>query len=306
MKLSEANLLPGDVCNTTDQSWIGKSIKWFENIWTGNATMTHSFIYIGAGNIVEALGSIKKNPITKYDNSQVIVYRVPLTDAERQALSAGMLSLIGGPYGFLKYPLFIADAGVTWLKSLFGNKNPCFFFSDTFGLPGDPVCSQLVVEGLYNFTSYRIKDAQGVIDEWKQFSPDYLNDELKLPVNHATVVFDSFPQQSLKAHLKDVFLGKAPMGAKRSGQWPTFRKHFLEGKVCAVCGGTNKLELHHLQPFHTDKSRELDPTNVLPLCEGNPAINCHLFFGHLESFKSWNINAVKDAALWAEKIKTRP
>ena len=50
-------------------------------------------------------------------------------------------------------------------------------------------------------------------------------------------------------------------GMPRSGHWPTLRKQFLEGKVCAVCGGKEKLEAHHIKPFHLDPLLELDPTN---------------------------------------------
>jgi hypothetical protein len=193
MKLSEMELKSGDIGLTTDNSLIGKGIKWFETMWTGNAKMTHAWSYVGDGNIVEAIGSIRKSPITNYNTRQVVVYRVPLSDSERQVVATGLLSMVGGPYGYWKYPLFIADAGVSWFKRLFGMNRPCFFFSDTFGFPGDPVCSQLVVEALYRFTSYRIKNLYGTIDEWKQFTPDYLSDELALPVNGATVVFSSMP-----------------------------------------------------------------------------------------------------------------
>ena len=193
MKLSESNLLAGDICLTTDKSWIGRGIIFFENMWTGKATMTHVFSYVGNGDVVEALGDIRKSPITNYDTHEVLVYRVPLSDSDREAFSKGMLSLVGGPYGYFKYPLFILDAGTSWIKRRLGMKNPSFFFSDTFGLKIDPVCSQLAVEGLYNFTSYRIKDVTGQIDDWKSFSPDYLKDELELPSNGASVVFNSLP-----------------------------------------------------------------------------------------------------------------
>jgi hypothetical protein len=193
MKLSDAQLLPGDICLTTDNSWVGNSIKWWETMWTGKATMTHAFEYVGDGNVIEAMGSIRENPITNYDSRGVVVYRVPLSDDERKSFIAGAVSLLGGPYGYWKYPLFILDAGTSWVKRRLGMNNPSFFFSDTFGFPKDPVCSQLVVECLYRFTSYRIKDSDGSIIEWKSFSPDYLDDELKLPCNNATVVFNSIP-----------------------------------------------------------------------------------------------------------------
>lgn len=93
-----------------------------------------------------------------------------------------------------------------------------------------------------------------------------------------------------------------PMDNKRSGCWPTVRKHFLEGKVCAVCGGTKKLESHHKMPFHLDPTKELDTSNLIPLCEGNPKVNCHLVFGHLGDFKGLNPNVVTDAHDWNHKF----
>lgn len=95
-------------------------------------------------------------------------------------------------------------------------------------------------------------------------------------------------------------------GAARSGHWPTVRKHFLDGKVCAACGGTDKLEAHHIVPFHVHPEKELDPTNLIALCEGNPWMNCHLLIGHLGNFQSYNPNVVHDAAEWRRKIENRP
>src|SRR5437867_3787002 len=70
------------------------------------------------------------------------------------------------------------------------------------------------------------------------------------------------------------------LGVARSGQWSRIRKDFLQGKVCAVCGGTKDLQAHHLQSFHEHPELELDPRNLLAVCEGNHNINCHLVVGH--------------------------
>lgn len=107
--------------------------------------------------------------------------------------------------------------------------------------------------------------------------------------------------------LKDLFRGYPVFGgAVRSGQWSTFRKKFLEGKVCAVCNGTKKLELHHLKPFNQFPELELSPDNVLPLCEsGKNGIMCHLFVGHLGNYKKINPDAIKDSMIWNEKLKGR-
>lgn len=93
---------------------------------------------------------------------------------------------------------------------------------------------------------------------------------------------------------------------KRSSKWRAVRKRFLAGKGCAVCGGRTKLEAHHKMPFHLDPSLELDPANLIALCEGSRQINCHLFVGHLGSFKSYNPSVHSDAVAWRIKVAERP
>lgn len=101
---------------------------------------------------------------------------------------------------------------------------------------------------------------------------------------------------------------KAPKGAKRSSKWPSVRRQFLKANPsCAVCGGKKKLEVHHKLPFHLHPDRELDPENLITLCENKAdGVNCHLLFGHLGNFKSFNPNVSDDAGAWHEKIKLRP
>ncbi|APB99005.1 HNH endonuclease [Polynucleobacter asymbioticus] len=108
--------------------------------------------------------------------------------------------------------------------------------------------------------------------------------------------------------IKDAVNGKAPLSAKRSGKWPSVRKHFLAiNPACAVCGGFKKIEVHHKNPFHLHPELELDSSNLITLCEEDTnGVNCHLLFGHLGNFKSLNKTVVKDAATWNKKIQTRP
>jgi predicted TIM-barrel fold metal-dependent hydrolase len=74
-----------------------------------------------------------------------------------------------------------------------------------------------------------------------------------------------------------------------------------------VCGGNVKLEVHHIKPFHLHPALELDPTNLATLCEAvKDGVNCHLLFGHLGNFKSFNTEVLGDAGNWALKIKNRP
>lgn len=109
-------------------------------------------------------------------------------------------------------------------------------------------------------------------------------------------------------HLIDAAKGKHPMDAKRSGHWPQARKDHLDlHPACALCGGTAKLQVHHKQPFHLHPELELDPDNLITLCEaGHGGINCHLAFGHLGNFKSFNEAVEVDAASWAHKVAWRP
>lgn len=113
---------------------------------------------------------------------------------------------------------------------------------------------------------------------------------------------------SIVQHLVDVAQGKAPIGARRSSRWPHVRaEHLKANPCCAVCGGKEKLEVHHRRPFHLHPELELEPTNLITLCEANRGgVNCHLWFDHLGNFKSFNANVADDAAAWLRKFTTRP
>ena len=109
-------------------------------------------------------------------------------------------------------------------------------------------------------------------------------------------------------HLIDAAQGKHPLSSKRSNHWPTVRKqHLALHPVCEMCGGSEKLEVHHRRPFHLHPDLELDPSNLVTLCEAKKVgANCHLLFGHLGNYRSWNVDVIKNAREWAEKIKNRP
>ena len=98
-------------------------------------------------------------------------------------------------------------------------------------------------------------------------------------------------------------------GAKRSPQWPRIRaEHLRKFPACAVCGETKKnVEVHHCVPFSVDPSKELDPSNLITLCEsGRNGIVCHRAIGHLGLYQSFNKNVKIDSELWETKITTRP
>lgn len=105
---------------------------------------------------------------------------------------------------------------------------------------------------------------------------------------------------------KDIKLGKVPANAPaRSPEWAKVRKDFLKDHpTCAVCEGKAKLNVHHIKPYHLHPELELDPSNLITLCEClSYGINCHLLVGHLGNFKNVNPNSVQDAGIWNQKLK---
>jgi 5-methylcytosine-specific restriction enzyme A len=91
--------------------------------------------------------------------------------------------------------------------------------------------------------------------------------------------------------------------ATRSPKWINVRKEHLKNyPLCAACGKDSKLEVHHKIPVHISPELELDPSNLITLC----ADPCHIIFGHLMNFKSYNKNVVEDSAVYLYKVKNRP
>lgn len=83
-------------------------------------------------------------------------------------------------------------------------------------------------------------------------------------------------------------------GEERSPQWREVEKKFLASYPrCAACAGGSTLQVHHVTPFHTDPSKELDPTNLISLCMG--PFECHLRIGHGGNFKFANLHVRADA-----------
>ena len=109
-------------------------------------------------------------------------------------------------------------------------------------------------------------------------------------------------------HVIDVSKGKHPLNSVRSSHWvATRRKHLQVHPTCSLCGGSDKIEVHHIRPFHLNPELELDPNNLITLCEsGKGGVNCHLHLGHLGNFKSYNTTVMEDADKWCLKISNRP
>jgi hypothetical protein len=98
--------------------------------------------------------------------------------------------------------------------------------------------------------------------------------------------------------------GKAPKGAKRHKTWKKVRaSHLFKHGRCAVCGLTTKLQVHHIVPFHIAPALELEPSNLVTLCEnGKYGIRCHQLIGHLGDYRRVNPAARSDALAWNAKL----
>lgn len=95
-------------------------------------------------------------------------------------------------------------------------------------------------------------------------------------------------------------------GALRSSHWSSVRTaHIKAHPLCEICGKDKGLNVHHIKPFHIRPELELDPTNLITLCESG-GMNCHITFGHLGNFHSFNENVVEDVRVWRTKVQGRP
>jgi hypothetical protein len=110
------------------------------------------------------------------------------------------------------------------------------------------------------------------------------------------------------SYTRDLAQGKIPVdGPQRSTKWAGVRKeHLKNNPKCAICEGTQQLNVHHIKPFHLYPELELVPKNLITLCENaSYGIICHLLVGHLGNYKNINPNSVKDAKIWNTKLKEK-
>lgn len=110
---------------------------------------------------------------------------------------------------------------------------------------------------------------------------------------------------ALVNNIVDTAQGKASLGQQRSGAWRKVRaEHLKAHPKCEVCGGISKLEVHHIVPFHTQPELELEPSNLITLCENRAYGNiCHLWFGHLGDYSLINPKVASDVVTWRNKFK---
>jgi 5-methylcytosine-specific restriction protein A len=108
--------------------------------------------------------------------------------------------------------------------------------------------------------------------------------------------------------IKDLFDPAVLGGARRSSNWRYARQLHLDVyDFCVSCGGRTKLRVHHILPFHTHPELELDPGNLITLCQRKKyGVNCHLLSGHNGNFRRINDTVAKDAIYLAGKLLRLP
>jgi len=79
-------------------------------------------------------------------------------------------------------------------------------------------------------------------------------------------------------------------GKPRSAGWEEVRNiHIKNNPVCALCGISKDLQVHHIRPFHKYPELELDADNLITLCTSKYwGFSCHLIAGHGGCFKYEN------------------
>jgi hypothetical protein len=103
--------------------------------------------------------------------------------------------------------------------------------------------------------------------------------------------------------LLDRMTGRVPPGADRHKDWPRIRNEWIRNHPeCAVCGRSERLQAHHIIPFHVAPELELEPVNLVTLCTRRKVLNCHLVFGHLGRWTDYNPNCIRDAQEWNRKL----
>jgi len=105
-------------------------------------------------------------------------------------------------------------------------------------------------------------------------------------------------------HILDRIQGKAKKGQRRSSKWRKVRAlHLIRNPKCAICNGTKKLTVHHILSYSVAPDLELEPSNLITLCEsGKYGSNHHLLFGHLGNFRRINPSVISDVLAWHYKL----
>lgn len=175
------DLLPGDIILSRQNNWLSKSIRWFGKRATGSARFSHAAMALGhlteKPECIEALWKVTRSPLSKYENQEIVVYRMKNLDiGVRNEIALRAISIEQQAYGLLKIPLFALD-GV--FKT--------YFFTSHFGLSHYKVCSELAAwayeKTFDKFKKTVLADLCKRLGKnppfkkgWRSISPDFLDD----------------------------------------------------------------------------------------------------------------------------------
>ena len=144
-----------------------------------------------------------------------------------------------------------------------------------------------------------------IADDADSFDEDLTPDELRQLLaevrQESSAAIDGYvdPRTRYYAHRREQ---AKTQGRPRSPLWRAARRaHLLREPVCQACGSITSLQVHHVEPFWVAPERELDPTNLITLCEGDVR-SCHFTLAHLYDWKRWNPHVREDVALFRSRI----
>ncbi len=190
-KCKRVKFKSGDIGFSASNTFLSKAIRFFQSWHTQSASHSHTFAFVDGELCIEALSRVKVNHFSKYEGKNVAVYRIPLNRKDRENFRINMLQVASQRYGWANILMFGLDAITTKITSLFGRKKPVFFFTKHAKIFNIPVCSQLIIWGIHEFTSYELKNEFGEKVNWRIVSPDYFEDLLKIKHNRAQLILES-------------------------------------------------------------------------------------------------------------------
>jgi 5-methylcytosine-specific restriction protein A len=184
--------------------------------------------------------------------------------------------------------------------------------------PGTMACHDFMVYGYEPNQYWKVRDSYAPFD--KKLAWDYQFTAVKRHTLHrnvgntsqaqsAWVTFLNWITTILQQTFKYGEYGAERLGgATRSPEWPRVRAaHLLKEPACQVCGGTTKLNVHHVRPFHLHPELELDDNNLITLCTGSSnTLNCHVRFGHWDNFRTkYNPQIRLEAPKWKARFDAK-
>lgn len=127
---------PGDfgLVKTTPGNWLDHSAADVIRLWT-RSPYVHTFVYMGGGQVVEAVSTVKRTPVTVY--SDITWSHHTLTELQRGQITAACTGMLGEKYN---WPDIAAIALAKFTPGAFGRKLLISKVADDHM----EICSQLV------------------------------------------------------------------------------------------------------------------------------------------------------------------